>query len=227
MLPSIARVRVEPARDRIVVVEDVELPRGDWQSGPVDVYVAFGAPGTPMAFDAHLFSAPAEGDAAPSDAGDRVTTEGAVRRDSTSPVVLGRPQMAGIVVRLRESQLRRAFDAGDAAILRLRSLLRPEGTDGAGARDAVVRLGTADGLPLTLRRVEVAAPEGQAPVTRAQAMLCGADDDADPWPLAVILAPGAPPAFHPVIAPEAATRRPSDDLCIRWWTAAPQRSLSP
>ena len=40
MLPSIARVRVEAARDRVVLLEEVNLPRGDWQSGGLDLFVA-------------------------------------------------------------------------------------------------------------------------------------------------------------------------------------------
>jgi hypothetical protein len=58
MLPSIARVRVEAARDRVVVLEEVNLPRGDWQSGGLDLFVAFGAPGTPVAVDAKLAPVP-------------------------------------------------------------------------------------------------------------------------------------------------------------------------
>src|SRR5580693_3798520 len=54
MLPSVARVRVEAACDRLLVMEDVNLPRGDWVSGGLDLYVAFGAPGVPIAMDAQI-----------------------------------------------------------------------------------------------------------------------------------------------------------------------------
>jgi hypothetical protein len=220
MLPSVALVRVEPSRDHVVVVEDLELPRGDWQSGSLEAYVAFGAPGTPIAVDAHLVPAAPEADAGAGEPGERLTVEPALRPDPAG-LVVGRPQMAGVVVRVREPQLRRVFDTAGAAILRLRSLLSPPAPDLTGARDVVARLGTADGSPLTLRRVEVAPGAGQPAVARAEATLCGAD--ADPWPLAVSLGSGRDaPAEQPVkptITPDAATRHASDDLCIRWWAA--------
>ena len=58
MLPSVARVRIEAARDRVVLLEEVNLPRGDWRSGGLDLFVAFGAPGTPVAVDARLTPVP-------------------------------------------------------------------------------------------------------------------------------------------------------------------------
>ena len=54
MLPSVARVRVEVARERVVVEEEVALPRGAWSSGGLDLHAAFGAPGTPTAVDAQI-----------------------------------------------------------------------------------------------------------------------------------------------------------------------------
>ena len=40
MLPRVGRVLVEAAADRVVIVQDVFLPKGDWQSGGLDLYVA-------------------------------------------------------------------------------------------------------------------------------------------------------------------------------------------
>src|SRR5260370_8493405 len=66
MLPSVARVRVEVGRDRIVLQEEVNLPRGDWRYGGLDVYAAFSAPGPPIAVDAHpLVPAPRAHDSPP------------------------------------------------------------------------------------------------------------------------------------------------------------------
>jgi hypothetical protein len=210
MLPSIARVRVDAGRDRLVVTEDVSLPRGEWQSGEVDVFVAFGAPGVPIALDARLLAAspaPTAGD----EGAERLATEPSVRRDPASAVLVGRPLMAGVVVRVRESQLRRAFASSDDAVVRVRSLVRPPSADGSGGRDVVVRLGVASGEPMTLGRIEVASLDGAAPIRRASATLCGAE--ADPWPLAVV---GAPTDGN-AIAPPDAVRHATDDLCIRWW----------
>jgi hypothetical protein len=215
----VARVRVEAAPDRVVVVEDVALAKADWQSGGLDLYVAFGSPGTPIAIDARLI-APSPGglDSRPEEAGDLVVLEHAARRTAGSQPLLGRPQMAGVVAHVKEAQLRRAYAAGELAILRLRSLLIAPAVDATGARDVVVRLGAPNGLPLTLGRIQVGSLEAQPWVTRAEASLCG--PDASPWPLTVNLvgmAPGASKPTKPTIPPESAVRHASDDLCVRWW----------
>jgi hypothetical protein len=224
MLPRVGRVRVEAARDRVVVVEDVMLPRGDWESGGLDLYVAFGSPGVPIAVDARLIVPSAGGlDSHPEETGDPVSLEHAPRRTAGAQPLLGKPQMAGMVVHVKDAQLRRAYAAGELAVLRLRSLLMAPAADPTGARDVVVRLGTSGGLPLTLERIQVGSLEAQPWITRAEATLCGAD--ASPWPLTVTVigkVPGAarPPARPPAggtIAPEFAVRHASDDLCIRWW----------
>lgn len=222
MLPRVGRVLVEAAADRVVVVQDIILPKGEWESGGLDLYVAYGAPGTPTALDARLV-APSPGglDARPEETGDVVAIEHAPRRTAGSQLLLGRPQMAGVVVHVKESQLRRVYAAGEVAVLRLRSLLMAPAADPTtGARDVVVRLGAVGGLPLTLGRIQVASLEAQPWVTRAEASLCGPDVVAT-WPLTVTVTgkiPGAPriPA-RPTIAPETAVRHATDNLCIRWW----------
>jgi hypothetical protein len=172
----------------------------------------------PIALDAHLLPAPPGRDLGVDEEAERLTTEPSVRRDAGSAVLLGPPQMAGVVVRVRDTQLRRAFAAADEVVVRVRSLLRPPSVDGTGARDVVVRLGVAEGRPLTVGRIEVASLEPGQPPARAEAALCGAE--ADPWPLAVAIeAPGHVPAGSPAIAPPDAVRHAGDDLCIRWWTA--------
>jgi hypothetical protein len=222
MLPRVGRVLVEAAADRVVIVQDVVLPKGDWQSGGLDLYVAFGAPGTPLAIEARLV-APSPGgvDSRPEEAGDAVALERAPRRSAGAQPLLGRPQMAGVVAHVKEAQLRRVYAAGDAAVLRLRSLLMAPAADPAtGARDVVVRLGTAGGVPLTLGRIQVASLESRPWVTRAEASLCG-PDAVTSWPLTVTVAGKPPGALRPssrsTIPPESAVRHASDDLCIRWW----------
>jgi hypothetical protein len=219
VLPRVGRVRVEAAPDRVVVVEDVVLAKADWESGGLDLYLAFGSPGTPIAIDARLI-APSPGglDSRPEESGDPVVLEHAARRNAGSQPLLGRPQMAGVVAHVKEAQLRRAYAVGEVAVLRLRSLLMAPAADATGARDVVVRLGAANGLPLTLGRIQVASLEAQPWITRAEASLCG--PDAAPEPLTVTLvgkAPGAARPAKPTIAPESAVRHATDDLCIRWW----------
>lgn len=222
MLPSVARVRVEAARDRVVVIEDVNLPRGDWQSGGLDLYVAFGAPGTPIALDARLTSpAEARGDARSDEPGERVATETVPARGPGTQPLLGPPQMAGVVLRIKEAQLKRAYAAGEIAVIRIRSLLRGPAADATGARDVVVRLGVAGGLAMTLGRIQVVSVDSKPwIVARAEANLCG--PEADPWGLSVTLSPKPSgrndDSRATTIAPQAALRHASDDLCIRWWT---------
>ena len=126
--------------------------------------------------------------------------------------------MAGVVVHVRDAQLRRAFALSDVVALRVRSLLSAPAADATGARDVVVRLGAATGQPLTLGKVQLVSLEPKPWIARAEAHLCGAD--ADPWPLSVALTPkqaelGA--ASAATIAPAMAVRHATDDLCIRWW----------
>jgi len=218
MLPSIARVRVEAARDRVVLLEEVNLPRGDWQSGGLDLFVAFGAPGTPVAVDARLAPVPVGAlESRPEDPGDAVSVEPVIRHTQASQALLGRPTMAGVVVHVKDAQLRHAYALSDTVALRIRSLLSPPAADATGARDVVVRLGFAAGQPIALEKVQVVSVEAKPWITRAEATLCGAE--ADPWPLSLTLQPRPtdPPPTVRTIAPVLAVRHSSDDLCIRWW----------
>jgi hypothetical protein len=221
MLPSIARVRIEAARDRVVVLEEIALPRGDWTSGGLDLYAAFGAPGTPVAVDARLLPVPdGQLESRLEDVGEPVTVEPAVRHLASSQLLLGRPSMAGVLIHIKDAQLRAVYEDGDVGSLRIRSLLSPPVADAKGARDVVVRLGIDGGLPLTLAKVQVVSAEPQPWITRAEATLCG--PEADPYPLSVSVLPkpeGAPAWPPPTVAPAFATRHPSDDLCVRWWAA--------
>jgi len=219
MLPSVARVRVEAARDHVVVLEEVNLPRGDWESGGLDLFVAFGAPGTPVALDARLAPVPGGSpETRADDAGEALPVEMAVRHLPSTQLLLGRPTMAGVVVHVKDAQLRHAYASSDVVALRIRSLLSPPAVDASGARDLVVRLGFAAGQPIALEKVQVVSAEPTPWITRAEATLCG--PEADPWPLSLTLLPrpaeSVPPSA-PTIAPAMAVRHASDDLRIRWW----------
>jgi len=246
MLPSVARVRVEVARDRVILQEDVSLPRGDWRYGGLDLYAAFGAPGPPLAVDARLLALPpGAAESRSDDLGEPAIIERALGCGPAIQPLLGRAQMAGLVMHLKEAQLRRAFTSSERAVLRIRSLLRPPAPDSRNVQDLVVRLGSPDGLPMTLGRIQVVSLDGQR-IEAAAAELCG--PDADPWPLSVSILPkpptrlpmppnlsletapnhnqvpfgaGAPndkPGAAPTapIAPEMALRHATDDLCISW-----------
>ncbi len=221
MLPSVARVRLEVSRDRVVVHEDVALPRGDWVSGGLDFHVAFGAPGTPVAVDAQIGAAPAAGsESHAEEPAEPVTVEPAPGAVGGARSLLGRPRMAGVILRVKEAQLRHAYASSDAAALRVRSLLALPPADPNGRRDVVVRLGAPEGTPLSIGRIQVVSLDPAPWITRVEATLCG--PDADPWPLSVSLTPRpqVPVATFPrPIAPAMAVRHPADDLCIRWWSS--------
>ncbi len=221
MLPRLARVRVEAARDRVVVVEEVNLPRGDWQAGDLDFYAAFGAPGAPIAIEAHLVPVPAGAlESRLEDPGEAVSVDPSPHKSGGVHPLLGKPQMAGVVLRVKDAELRRVFAASDVAALRIRTLLRPPAVDVAGTRSLVVRLGTADGLPLTLGRLALVSMEPDRWVTHVESHLCG--PDAETWPLSTALVTRgparAPERQAPTVAPETAVRHATDDLCIRWWS---------
>jgi hypothetical protein len=222
MLPTLSRVRVEAARDHVTVTHELLFPRGEWQKGGLDLYIAFGSPGTPIAVDASWVGvAPDADEPSPDATGDALSVDPAVHRPASSQLLLGPPQMAGVVVHVKEADLRRAYATSDLAALRVRSLLAPPAAAVDGERQVVARLGVANGLPLTLGSVQVVSRD-LPPVVRAEAVLCG--PDADPHPLAVSLtSPVSPPraAALPAeapIAPAMAVRHASDDLCVRWWS---------
>ncbi|MGO8998228.1 MAG: hypothetical protein ACLQVI_33320 [Polyangiaceae bacterium] len=219
-LPSIPRVRIDVASDHIVATEDVDLPRGDWGSGDLSFYVAFGGPGAPEAFDAHLLTVP-DGALEPADGdvGAKLVAEPAPHRPATVRDLIGADEMAGVVVHVPEGAFRHAVAPGGMAALRLRTLLGFPAGNARTGHDVLVRLGHTRTTPLTLGRVQVSPSENGPTISRAEAHLCG--DDADPWPLAIAIGPkrAAPELVgsQAPIAPVLAVRHPSDDLCVRFW----------
>ena len=215
MLPSIPRVKIDVMKTQLVVVEEVNLPRGEWKADALDFYVAFGAPGAPRAIDARLLAV-ADGALEPEDeAGESVVVDRAPHRPASAHPLIGRDSMAGVVVHLKRDSLTKAFAPGNMAALRIRTVLDLPDEDSLGARGVVIRLGASRGTPLTLGRLTLAAKSGGVSPSRVEAHLCG--PDADPAPLAISPRPPTPPPTPP-IAPVLSVRHPSDDLCIRFWT---------
>jgi hypothetical protein len=224
MSPSVPRVKIVVMPAHVVVIEEVNLPRGDWKrgggdhgdaAGALDFYVAFGGPGTPRGIDVHLVPV-GDGSLEPDDdeRGEVVPIDRAPRRPATAYALLGRETMAGVVLHVTEDALSRALAPGNMAALRVRTVLdRPE-EDPSGGRGVLVRLGAPGGAPLTLGRVVVEAAAGVA-IAAAEARLCG--PEADPRPLAVRGAPRRP-GGDPPVAPVLALRHASDDLCVRTFT---------
>jgi hypothetical protein len=208
-LPVIARVKIEVAPAYVVVTEDVRFARGEWKSGDLDLFVAFGVPGAPRAFDAKVIPiAEEEFGAADGASGEPVAVDRASRRPPRARLLLGRESMAGVVVHLKEPAMRRAFSGGDALVLRLRSLVPTEGT----SRDFVVRLGVEDGPPAALGSIDIVAGKE---ITNVEAKYCG--PHADPYPVAAHLWPARtiPISYPRPASPLAVTRHADDDLCVR------------
>ncbi|MBX3200704.1 MAG: hypothetical protein KF894_21385 [Labilithrix sp.] len=221
ILPSVARVKLTSHGKVVAVVEDVNLPRGEWKGEALRFHVAFGAPG-PRAIDARLISV-GDGELEPpdDDDGEAVAIERVSRRPRDAHALLGRETMAGIVVSLDAEALARAFARGNMAALRIRALV-DAAEDASGAASVVVRLGASRGTPLTLGRLVATAASSAAPLARVEAKLCG--PDADAHPLAVRLVPRPPEAAGAAtIAPVLAVRHATDDLCVRLWSAPPSR----
>jgi len=211
MLPSVARVRIDVTKTAVVVVEEVLVPKGEWKGDALDFYVAFGGPGVPRAFDAHLVPV-ADGALEPNDddAGDVLASDRAPRRPPTAYPLLGKDVMAGVVLHVKKESLAKAFTPGAMAALRLRTVLEMPEDDPSGGKSVLVRLGASRGTPLALGRIAVTS------TARAEARLCG--PDADPTPLAIVPRPKDAPTT-PRIAPILAVRHATDDLCVRFFSA--------
>ncbi len=219
-LPTLPRVSLEVARDYLVVQEDLNLPRGDWPGGDVQLFVAFGAPGAPKAMDARVGAASDAGREPPKGASlEDIPLTRAPRRPPPAFALLGPPWMAGVALHLSDAAFRRATEPTGVARIRLRALHELPTTRPEGGQEVVVRLGTWGGAPLALGRIEVTSLAGQPDVAGAEAHLCG--PDADPYPLAVSLAhrPAQPPPPPAPVAPVLSVRHASDDLCVRFWLA--------
>lgn len=235
MLPSIPRVRIEVLKSQLVVIEEINLPRGEWNNEALDFYVAFGAPGAPRAVDAKLVAV-GDGSLEPEDddSGEPLVVDRAAHRPASAHPLLGRDSMAGVVVHVKRESLARALAPGNMAALRIRTALDLPEEDSGGAHGVVVRLGASRGTPLTLGRLALIARPGAAVLARAEAQLCGSEADAAPLAIAIVPRPppsaspaplgtaadAAAPASPPIapIAPVLAVRHATDDLCVRFWT---------
>jgi len=211
MLPSVSRVHVDLMPTHVVVTRDVTLPRGDFRGGELVMHVGWDAT-VPIAFDAKLIPAAdgelgadlrATGDALPVDVGNKPALS-----------LFGGKELVGANVHVPEALLSKALAPGNMAVLRVREVVRMPPKDENGERALLVRLGAANGVALTLARVEVRRGEGGPEITRVRAELCG--KDAVPSPLFVSVEGAKSDNDPQAIAPVLATRHTSDDLCVRF-----------
>ena len=221
LLPSVSRVKIRVEKDSVVVTHVVALPRGEWKSGDIDLYVAHGAPGVPIAVDVRLHHVPDGAlEADDADVGEAVTYDRAPRAPDSAHPLLGRSRMAGIIAHVRDDRFR-AATADGMAELRVRSLHPLPAEDATHGREVRVRLGASNGAPLTLGRLQIAAADPKNEVVRAEARLCG--PDAEARLLSIAVTPKPPPAnpAEAPIAPVLSVRHATDDLCVTYWTRTP------
>ena len=213
-LPVLARVRVDVAKDHVLVEQEIVMTRGSWAGGDLDLWVSFG-PTMPRAFDAHLLAVkPGASAPDPTDVGEPITTDKAAHRPAHAHPLLGRSSMAGEVLHVREPAFRRAVAASGELAIRIRQVLPPPESDAQGAREIAVRLGLEGGAPLTVRRIDLTTAEHPGWMTSASARLCG--PNADRYILGFASAPSGVRQVPLAIDPALATRRSTDDLCVRW-----------
>jgi hypothetical protein len=215
-LPVIARVRVDVAKDRVLVVHEIVMSRGTWAGGDVDLFVAFG-PTLPRALDAHLLAVAQNASAPdPNDAGEPLPHETVSHRPARAHPLLGRSAMAGEVLHIREPAFRRATAGSGQLAIRIRQVLSPPASDAQHAREIVVRLGMESGTPLAVRHVELSTPESGGWLGSASAQLCG--PNADTYSIGFSIAPRGISLVPMAVDPTSTTRRTTDDLCVRYVT---------
>ena len=213
MLPSVGRVSLEIRHDGVVVTEDINLPRGDYRGGALNLYAAFGAPGLPNAVDAKLLTLE-EGslEAAPDAAADKLDVELASRALVSMNVLVGSGAMAGVAIRLPEAVFLRHVAKSDMAVLRIRTLMPEPDEDTTGAREVIVRLGSVQGQPLTLGRIDT---EERVAISTLRAEFCGKDADRRPLAVSRMKKGAATKQRDPLAAaPVMSVRHSSDDLCV-------------
>jgi hypothetical protein len=214
-LPVISHIDVDVSKARVLVTHEIVMSRGEWSGGDVDLWVSFG-PTMPAALDARLLAVrPGASMPDPSDTGEPIAFDKAAHRPPRAYALLGRSAMAGVVLHVREPAFRRAIAASGVLAIRVRQILSPPDEDEHHAREIVVRLGMEAGTPLTIRHIALTTPEADS-IASASATLCG--PNADTYILGFQIAPRGATLTQGAIDPPSATRRSTDDLCIRWVT---------
>lgn len=214
-LPVLARITIDPtqAQDRVLVVHDFVLDRGEYHGGDLVLYAAYGGPAVPLAMDAHVFA----GTPLPTftTSGLAAIIEARPRRPDRIEWTVGRPSQAGAVIRVPAATLAKAWDGSSSLVLRVRAV-HPTQRDANGDRDVIVRLGTVGNQPVTVSRIEVrGSPRAWARTCTKGALndrlfLYNAEtsrrlDQADI---------SDPKTFYQRLDPSQLQRAPEQDLCI-------------
>ena len=205
---AIGRVRIDVRGAKMLVTTDLTIPEARGQLSDMDVHVAYGSPGTPLAFDAQVMPTPAGYQVAPVDSsGQMLAHEWAPRASSWAVVQVGRPLMGGQTVHLTADALAAAQARTGRATLRIREVYAAPAVLSDDSREVVVRLASSGGKPLALGLIEFAS-DVAAP--RVEARTCGLDGEG-----ASLFVAGAR-SGRDAVAPPLADRGEHDDLCVRF-----------
>ncbi len=208
VLATLSRVELGVDGAFVVVTETLQLARNEWEKGDLRVCIGHGAPGAPKAFDAKFASVDA------AETGQTLTTEFAAFCPVNARILLGGTHMATQVVTIPATALSRAFEKSELALLRVRFLIEAPQKEGDSGRELLLRLGAPEDEPITLASIAIQSRAEKVTVTKAQAALCGPSSDA-----VALTVEGAPQSLA-TIHPSLTIRRPSDELCVRYWTNA-------
>lgn len=203
---EIAKVHVEVGGDRVLVTSDIAFDKGEWEGGDLRAHVAYGAPGVPLAFEAHL-CAPDDGD----DEAECSPLPHEIARTAPSDAafVIGPRKMAGQTIELEEKKLAALFAQHPRAILRLRQLRPMPIASATGHREILIRLGELRGAPHSLGGIEIES-NGELAIAEADARLCGMD--VEPTEIAVV----RKGAVMQGVPPRLVHRSGHEDLCLRF-----------
>ncbi|MBI5538087.1 MAG: hypothetical protein HY898_35525 [Deltaproteobacteria bacterium] len=215
---AISRIRFEVRQGRVMVTTDLTFPSGRDVREDLDVHVAYGGPGMPIALDAQLLSTPKGYLVAPVDlAGDKLSTVASKRSPSHAAFSVGRAEMAGVLVHMPAALVTERLAATGQATLRLREIRDLPAPLSDGTREVLARLGAFKGRPLVLGLLELTSDE---PIARTEARFCGIEAR----PSRLFVAASAPGRGG--VAPPLADRSANDDLCLKFGPAQTQPAAS-
>jgi hypothetical protein len=197
-----------------LITTDVTFTRGDWRGGELEVFVAYGAPGVPTAFDAHLLALEPGRLLPPEDArGQGLGARHAQRRPPGASHWIGPPSSAGQLVRLPGAALELALGPSGLGALRLREVHAFRPAEG-GRRSLLVRVSRPGGGPMPVGALTVRGEGVTLDDVSAARCPAGADE-----PL-VVSGRQHPQGARP---PPRAPRGADDELCVTASVAARPR----
>ena len=215
---AISRVRLDVARGRVLTTTDLMLPAGRQPFGDLDVHVAYGGPGVPLAVDAQLIETPSGFLSAPlASTGAKLTVVPSTHAPSHAAFCVGRCEMAGSLVHIPAAVLVERHKASGQATLRIREMRELGPPLANGTREVLVRLGAIRSRPLVLGTIEIASDE---PIARTEARYCGVQLGEVP----LFVSGGS--EIGGAIAPPLSSRSAHDDLCVRFGPAALAAAVS-